>query len=172
VHALDDAEFRDFVASRSHALLRTAVLLAGDQQRGEDLVQTALEKTVRHWGSIRHGGAVESFVRRTMYREQVSLWRLRSTSEVPSDAVPEPRPGTGFADQVTDHVALVAALGRLGRRQRAVLVLRYFEDLTEQQVAEALGISVGTVKSQASRALAQLRATCPELAPTGGGESS
>ena len=171
MHALDDAEFRDFVAARGPALLRTAYLLTGDQQRAEDLVQTALERTIRHWHRIRARGATEAYVRRTMYREQVSSWRRLSSAELPVSSLPEPRGSTGHADPVEDRVVVQAALQRLGPRQRAVLVLRYFEDLSEHQVAEALGISVGTVKSQASRALAHLRATCPELAPRVGGES-
>jgi RNA polymerase sigma-70 factor (sigma-E family) len=164
MHALDDAEFRDFVAAREHALLRTAFLLTGDQQRAEDLLQTALERAVRHWSSIRSREAVEAYVRRTMYREQVSIWRRMSSRETPSDALPEPRSPDTFVDQVDDHVVLVEALHRLGRRQRTVLVLRYFEDLTEVQVADLLGVSVGTVKSQANRGLARLRSECEPLA--------
>ena len=94
-----DDEVRDFVAARGHALLRTAYLLTGDQQLAEDLVQGALEKVVAHWGSIRVAEAAESYVRRTMYRDQVSLWRRRRVAEVLSFTVPEPRrrrtPGTG-----------------------------------------------------------------------------
>ena len=166
MQALDDQVFRGFVAGRGHALLRTAYLLTGDQQLAEDLVQTALEKTVVHWSSIRAVEAVETYVRRTMYREQVSLWRRRRVNEFSAASVPEPRtggPAAGIedpADSVPEKMVLNAALMRLGRRQRTVVVLRYFEDLTEQQVAEQLGISVGTVKSQAHKALAHLRAAC------------
>jgi RNA polymerase sigma-70 factor (sigma-E family) len=172
MNALEDGEFRGFVAARGHALLRTAYLLTGDQQNAEDLVQTALEKAVRHWDSIRASAAVESYVRQTMYREQVSLWRRRRLHETTLATVPEPRgtPGESADDTLEVRLSMRDALMELGRRQRTVVVLRYFEDLTEQQVAEALGISVGTVKSQSHRALARLRTTCRDLAPmTGGG---
>jgi RNA polymerase sigma-70 factor (sigma-E family) len=166
--ALADEAFRGFVAARGNALLRTAYLLTGDQQLAEDLVQTTLEKAVRRWGSIREPAAAEAYVRRTMYREQVSLWRRRRVAELPTAIIPEPRLSGTTADQVEDRLVLRAALMRLGRRQRAVVVLRYFEDLTEQQVADTLGISVGTVKSTAHKALAHLRALCGDLVTTGG----
>ena len=174
--ALEDAEFRGFVAARGPALLRTAYLLTGDQQLAEDLVQTALEKAVRHWGSIRASAAAEAYVRQTMYREQISVWRRRRVTEMLGASIPEPRrapvtdPDTDLAgDAVEDRIVMRAALMQLGRRQRTVLVLRYFEDLTEQQVAGVLGISVGTVKSQAHKALAHLRDICGEPVPAPGG---
>lgn len=168
--ALEDDGFRGFVAARGHALLRTAYLLTGDQQLAEDLVQTALEKAVTHWSTIRVSAAAESYVRRTMYREQVSIWRRRRVTELPSATIPEPRPATAAGDGVEDRLVMRDALMRLGRRQRAVLVLRYFDDLTEQQVADVLGISVGTVKSQAHKALAHLRQTYADVMPAIGGE--
>ena len=171
--AVQDEVFRGFVAARGHALIRTAYLLTGDQQLAEDLVQTALERAVRHWSSIRDVGAAEQYVRRTMYRENISLWRRRRLVELPADVVPEPRrDGTAGqpADQSLDRIVLRNALMRLGPRQRTVLVLRYFEDLTEQQTAELLGISVGTVKSQSHKALAAMRSVCQDLAPVTGGE--
>lgn len=172
--ALEDEEFRGFVAARGHALLRTAYLLTGDQHLAEDLVQTALEKVAAHWRSIRAPEARETYVRRTMYREQVSFWRRRRVGELPSAAVPEPRgprsSGALAGDAVENRLVLRDALLRLGRGQRTILVLRYFEDLTERQVAEVLGISVGTVKSQAHKALAHLRQACVDLQPTAGGE--
>jgi RNA polymerase sigma-70 factor (sigma-E family) len=164
VTARDD-EVRDFVAARGHALLRTAYLLTGDQQLAEDLVQGALEKVVAHWGAIRVAEAAESYVRRTMYRDQVSLWRRRRVAEVLSFTVPEPRRAPESRDRVEDRVVLRQALMRLGHRQRTVVVLRYFEDLTEQQVADLLGISVGTVKSQTHKALGHLRQNCGDLSP-------
>ncbi len=171
--AVQDEVFRGFVAARGHALIRTAYLLTGDQQLAEDLVQTALEKAVRHWSSIRDVGAAEQYVRRTMYRENISLWRRRRLVELPADVVPEPRrDGTAWqaAEQTLDRIVLRNALMRLGPRQRTVLVLRYFEDLTEQQTADLLGISVGTVKSQSHKALAAMRSVCRDLAPVMGGE--
>jgi RNA polymerase sigma-70 factor (sigma-E family) len=169
LQGLDDDGFRDFVAARSHALLRTAYLLTGDQHLAEDLVQTALEKAATHWGSIRVAAAAEGYVRRTMYREQVSSWRRRRLTELPMSLIPEPRRPRGHDDTVEDRMVLRNALMTLGRRQRTVLVLRYFEDLTEQQVADALGISLGTVKSTAHKALSRLRELCgdPSLAIEG-----
>jgi RNA polymerase sigma-70 factor (sigma-E family) len=170
MNALEDEEFRGFVAARGTALVRTAYLLTGDQQLAEDLVQTALEKTVRHWSSIRAAAATEIYVRRVMYREQVSLWRRGQVKELPSDTVPEPRRAGSEGDDVENRLVMRDALMRLGRRQRTVLVLRFFEDQTEQQVADALGISVGTVKSTSHKALARLRASCGDLLPAVGGE--
>jgi RNA polymerase sigma-70 factor (sigma-E family) len=169
--ALQDEEFRGFVTARGPSLLRTAYLLTGDQQLAEDLVQTALERAVTHWTSIRFSGAVESYVRRTMYREQVSLWRRRRVAEMSVPEPPEPRRAGDDVTTVEDRLVMRDALMLLGRRQRTVLVMRYFEDLTEQQVADALGISLGTVKSQAHKALARLRELCGDLTPTprGGG---
>ena len=171
--AVQDEVFRDFVAARGHALIRTAYLLTGDQQLAEDLVQTALEKAVRHWSRIRDPGAAEAYVRRTICRENVSLWRRRRLTELPTPDLPEPRRAPAASDQTdrfADRMVLREALMQLGRRQRTVLVLRYFEDLTEQQVAELLGISVGTVKSQAHRALVAMRSVCQDLAPVSEGE--
>ena len=157
VRDMQDESFRAFVTSRQHALLRTAYLLTGDQGLAEDLVQSALEKTLRRWSAIRAPAAVEAYVRQAMYREQVSLWRRKRVIEVPSAEMPEPRQTLLPGDAVEDHLVLQNALRRIGGRQRTVLVLRYFEDLSEQQVADVLGLSVGTVKSQAHRGLARLR---------------
>ena len=169
MQALEDADFRSFVQAREHALLRTAYLLTGDLHAAEDLLQGALEKAIRRWQHIREPAALEGYVRQIMYRDQVSAWRLRPSREVLTELVPEPRsaPPTPY-DQVDDRASLRSALLKLGRRQRAVLVLRFYEDLTEQQVASALGISVGTVKSQTARALENLRrAGAPGAVPSG-----
>ena len=168
--ASEDETFRGLVTARWGALVRTAYLLTGDQQQAEDLVQTALEKTVRHWSSVRRSGAAEAYVRRTMYREHISGWRRLRLVELPTATMPEPRRSGDPGSPVEDRMVLRAALMQLGRRQRTVLVLRYFEDLSEQQVADALGISVGTVKSTAHRALAHLRDVFAELVPAHGGE--
>ena len=171
--AVQDEVFRAFVAARGHALIRTAYLLTGDQHLAEDLVQTALEKAVRHWAAIREVGAAEQYVRRTMYRENISVWRRRRLTELPVDVVPEPRDGTiagSPTGRAEDRMVLRDALMSLGPRQRTVLVLRYFEDLTERQTADLLGISVGTVKSQAHKALHAMRSACGDLAPVSGGE--
>jgi RNA polymerase sigma-70 factor (sigma-E family) len=151
-------DFEEFVAARQQALLRTAYLLTGHRQDAEDLVQTALIKAVPHWHRI--SGDPEAYVRRILVRENVSRWRGRRWREVVTDTPGEVALQEG---DVTDRIALQRALTELSPRQRAVVVLRYFEDRTESQTAELLGISVGTVKSHARDALARLRASVPDL---------
>ncbi|MFC3503585.1 SigE family RNA polymerase sigma factor [Micromonospora krabiensis] len=153
--------FHEFVVHRSPALSRTAYLLTGDHQLAEDLLQSALARTYRHWSRIRDGDP-EAYVRRTMYHQQVSWWRRRR----PVERL-EPRPTDRTADDHSDASALrlsvAAALRQLTPRQRAVVVLRFYEDLTEAQVAEALGCSVGTVKRHGHDAIRRLRDIAPEL---------
>ena len=147
------AGFEEFVGARRDALLRTAYLLTGDHHDAEDLVQSALIKVVPKWGRIKD--RPEPYVRRVLARESVNRWRERRWREVNAVAVPE-----GVHHDSTDridHIALLEELRTLSPRQRAVLVLRYFDDLTEAETAAALGISVGTVKSHARDALARLR---------------
>ena len=143
-------DFEEFVVARRDALLRTAYLLTGDHHDAEDLVQSALIKVVPKWTRIQ--GHPEPYVRQVLARESVNRWRARRWREVTTDAVPE-----SVHKDRTDRIALLEDLRRLSRRQRAVLVLRYFDDLTEAETATALGISVGTVKSHARDALARLR---------------
>ncbi|GAA3449802.1 SigE family RNA polymerase sigma factor [Dactylosporangium matsuzakiense] len=149
-------EFDSFVRSRSAALLRSAYLLTGDQHLAEDLVQSALARTHRARGRLRDRGNVEAYTRRTMYHLQVSWWRRHRAEAMPGE-LPEPRGGVDHADQSAVRMVLRAALLKLSAKQRAVLVLRYFEDCTETEAAHLLGVSVGTVKSQTSKALAKLR---------------
>ena len=152
----DRAEFHGYVAARSGALLRTAYLLTGSRADAEDLLQTALAKTYLAWPRITDRGALDGYVRRVMVNARTSRWRLRRVSETPPAELPE---GSG-ADPVAGadlHDALWRALATLPPRQRAAVVLRYYEDLTETETAAALGISVGTVKSTVSRALSSLR---------------
>ena len=144
--------FDEFVVARMPALLRTAYLLTGSHQDAEDLVQVALMKAVPHWRRI--ADHPEPYVRRILARESVSRWRGRRWREVHTDRVPE----TSVDGPNDDRLALQQALAGLAPRQRAVIVLRYYEDLTEAETARVLGISVGTVKSQARDALARLRA--------------
>jgi RNA polymerase sigma-70 factor (sigma-E family) len=156
-----EAEFGRFVAARSAGLFRAAYLLTGDRHEAEDLVQTTLERVAQRWRRIED--APDAYARRVLYHLQVERWRLRSfRRETPVAHVPEVerRDHSAGADL---RVSLVAALGRLTRRQRAVLVLRYFEDLSEAETARLLDISVGTVRSTASRTLARLRVLHPEL---------
>ena len=150
-------DFEEFVVARSGALLRSAYLLTGSHQDAEDLVQTALLKAVPRWGKVREH---EPYVRRILVHESVSRWRRRRWRETSSDLLPEQAAAGLDLDR---RIILRQALGRLAPRQRAVIVLRYFDDLTEAQAAEALGISVGTVKSQARDALARLRTLVPDL---------
>jgi RNA polymerase sigma-70 factor (sigma-E family) len=150
--------FTEWATSRQHALLRTAYLLSGDRGRAEDLVQEALVKVAVRWSRLA-SGSPEAYARRIIYRDNVSFWRRRH--DVLLAELPE---GTAPAPESEPRLMVVSALAQLAPRQRAVLVLRYFEDLTEAQTADVLGISVGTVKSQASNALARLRERCPELA--------
>jgi RNA polymerase sigma-70 factor (sigma-E family) len=158
--------FEDFVAVRGAALLRTAWFLTGDHQKAEDLVQTALAKAWLHWEGIdRDGtGSHMGYVRRVMVTTYAAWWRRRWNGEKPYAVLPDSlERGEDNADLRHD---VLAALARLPRGQRAVVVLRYFDDLTEAQTADVLDCSVGTVKSQTARALAVLRRS-PLLADEG-----
>lgn len=147
-------EYDAFVANRWPRLLRVAYLLTADWAAAEDLVQNALVKAWFAWRRI--GGDPEPYVRRIVVTTFLSSRRRRWTAEVPVEALPDV-PGTDPSTGHADRDLLWRALGRLPAKQRAVLVLRYFEDLTEEQIAATLGIRAGTVKSQASKALARLR---------------
>jgi RNA polymerase sigma-70 factor (sigma-E family) len=154
-------DFEAYVAARYAALLRTAYLLTGDHHDAEDLLQQALVKAVGAWGRIQ--GDPEPYVRTILVRQNVSRWRSRRWREVTTDAPPD----AAVTDQgAEERWALERALAALAPRQRAVIVLRYYEDLTETQTADALGISVGTVKSQTRDALRRLRESLPELTET------
>ncbi|NRQ30765.1 SigE family RNA polymerase sigma factor [Nonomuraea sp. NN258] len=158
-----DADFRQFVVDRSGALFRTAYLLTGDRHAAEDLVQSALAKTAAKWRGLRDPAAVEGYVRRVMYHEQVSWWRRRSrVAEVSTGRLPDPA-GDGHADAADLRMVMRAALARLTPRQRTMLVLRYFEDLSETEIARLLGIRVGSVRSQIYRSPERLKRTAPEL---------
>jgi RNA polymerase sigma-70 factor (sigma-E family) len=167
-------EFDSFVRARTPALLRSAYLLTGDQHLAEDLVQSALARTHQSWRRLHDAGNAEAYTRRTMYHLQVSWWRRGRVAESLTEDLPEPRPrggGSGAGGHATGSVTritLQAALLKLTSRQQAVLVLRFFEDRTEAEAAEMLGVSVGTVKSQTAKALARLRAVAPELHPLKG----
>ena len=163
----DEESFRAYVVARTPALSRTAYLLTGDAHRAEDLVQGALLEAARRWHRI-HGDP-HPYVRRVLVTQNVSAWRARGRRvreaawEEQYDA---PAP---FADPDL-RLTLAEALGRLTPRQRSVLVLRYYEDLTEREAAEVLGISAGSVKSIGRQALARLRVLAPELAELVGRE--
>ncbi|MBO4204541.1 SigE family RNA polymerase sigma factor [Micromonospora echinofusca] len=159
-------EFDSFVRTRTPALLRSAYLLTGDQHLAEDLVQSALARTHRSWRRLHHSGNAEAYTRKVMYHLQVSWWRRRRIAESMPGDLPEPSGGGSAPDhaqQTTLRLTLRAALQKLSARQRAVLVLRFYEDRSETEAAELLGVTVGTVKSQTSKALARLRTVAPEI---------
>jgi RNA polymerase sigma-70 factor (sigma-E family) len=144
------------VTSRSGSLLRMALLLTRNLADAEDLVQAALAKTYQAWDRIEDRNALDGYVRRAMVNTHISWWRRRRLEEYPTDEVPD--------QAVADHAGdielsdpLRRALDRLPSRMRAAVVLRYCEDMSEAEVAQALGISQGTVKSTVSRAVAKLR---------------
>ncbi|HEV7708437.1 MAG TPA: SigE family RNA polymerase sigma factor [Asanoa sp.] len=158
-----ESEFSEFVAARSHALFRTALALTGHRQQAEDLLQTVLIKGARHWPRIRTG-APEAYLRTALYRQQTSWWRsLRRHRELSTDVLPEAAAANDPTHTVDLHLALRQALGRLAPKHRAVLVLRYFEDRPDAEIALILGCTESTVRSQAARALARLRQLAPEL---------
>ncbi|ABW15150.1 SigE family RNA polymerase sigma factor [Frankia sp. Mgl5] len=147
--------FEDFVTASADRLMRTAFLLTGNRHAAEDLLQGALERTYQRWGRERII-APEAYVRRVLVNAASSRWRSRQFREEPLDAAAERAGADGMPDlAMRDQV--LRALRELPKRQRAVVVLRYFDDLPEAAVAEILGCSVGSVKTHASRALARLR---------------
>ncbi len=151
--------FDAFVATRSRALWRSAWLLTGDAQKAEDLLQTALVKVWRRWSKVAKDGSVEAYARRALVTTYTDWWRRKWTGEVPTESVPEQREALDAIELADTRHDVMAALAGLSRGQRAVVVLRYFEDLSEAQTADVLGCSIGTVKSQHSRAIAALRSS-------------
>jgi RNA polymerase sigma-70 factor (sigma-E family) len=160
-------DFREYVAVRGPGLLRSAVLLTGDRGHAEDLVQTALIRVHARWGRIRDREAVDAYVRRAMLTTYLNWWRRRWRGEVPTEVLPD-RAEAGGYERVETRLPLAQALTRLPPRMRAVVVLRYFDDLPDAEIAALLGCSAATVRSQAHRALAKLRedGALADLAPT------
>ncbi|MFC4907036.1 SigE family RNA polymerase sigma factor [Actinomadura gamaensis] len=154
----------EFVAARGPALLRSAFLLTGDRHLAEDLVQTALVKVAPRWRRVADDGDPEPYVRKILYHEHLNWWRRRGRHVYPSAAPPEPAGHPDIADGAVRSMLLGQALGKLTARQRAMIVLRFYEDRSESETAQLLGCSVGTVKSQTHRALARLRVLEPGLA--------
>jgi RNA polymerase sigma-70 factor (sigma-E family) len=158
----DRARLAEFVASRAPALMRVAYLLTGDRHAAEDLFQSALARTIPRWRDLRHTDP-EGYLRTVMYREQVSWWRrLRRYRETLLTGGDD-RAGPDLFGGTDVRLAMRAALRALPPTQRTVVVLRYYEDLTETQVAAALGCSVGTVRSRTHRAVARLRQLLPDI---------
>ncbi|MER6188180.1 SigE family RNA polymerase sigma factor [Streptomyces sp. NPDC001652] len=165
MNADEECHFREFVAARSRSLLHTAYLPTGDWEQGRDLLQTALAATARRRSKLRDREQPEIYVRRAPYHAQVDRFRLRSwRRETVTDTLPD-RPsaqGVDWADTVVQRQDIMAALRRLPKRQRAVVVLRYFEDRPDTEIAATLGVTQGTVRSQTHKALASLRTVLVE----------
>ena len=156
-------QFRSFVDARYPAMVRTATLLAGSRASGEDLLQEALLRSYLSWSRVRDVGAAEAYVRTTMVRLLIKDRRRRWSGEVPTE--PETMSAFGASgaaaagDVATTGVAVRAALRRLPADQRAAIVLRFYADLSEAQIATELGVAAGTVKSRISRGMAALRSS-------------
>ena len=151
-----DPAFHEYVTSRSGSLLRMAYLLTRNRADAEDLVQAALAKTYQAWDRIEDRGAVDGYVRRAMVNTHISWWRRRRVEEYPTDEIPD-QPVVDHAGDSEVQDALRRAIERLPQRMRAAVVLRYYEDMSEAEIANVLGVSLGTVKSTVSRAVAKLR---------------
>ncbi|MEU9483066.1 SigE family RNA polymerase sigma factor [Streptomyces decoyicus] len=157
--------FSSYVRARGPVLLRTARSLSANPNDAEDLLQTALAKTFVAWERIEDHRALDGYVRRALINTRTSQWRKRKVEEFAVDELPEPDPlpAPDPAELQGLRDAMWRAVMRLPARQRAMVVLRYYEDLSEAQTAEVMEVSIGTVKSAVSRALAKLRDD-PELA--------
>jgi RNA polymerase sigma-70 factor (sigma-E family) len=151
-----EAQFRDFVAARSATLLRVAYLVCGDAHLAEDLLQTTLAKTYLALRRLDGIDSLEAYSRRVLVNTATTWWRRRWRGEHPTLVLPE-QPVPDPSGRVDERDAIWQLLRTLPRRQRAVLVLRYYEDMSEADIAATLNLSLGTVKSHASRALAALR---------------
>ncbi|MFF3441326.1 SigE family RNA polymerase sigma factor [Streptosporangium sp. NPDC002721] len=159
----DRADFEHYVEQRSARLLRAAYLLCRDWGTAEDLLQTALAKAWFAWRRV--GDDPDPYVYRILVNTHATWWRRRWRGEVPSEVLPEAPDGDAM-DATATREAVRQALAGLPGRQRAVIVLRYFADLPDQRIAEILGCSVATVRSQASRALRKLRVDPAAVAAT------
>lgn len=153
-----EAQFCEYAAARQQRLLRTAYLLTSDLHAAEDLVQTALAKAYLSWGKLREPRAADAYVRRIMINEHTSWWRRAwRHNEHSTDVLPERAHRDQDPIQFAQRDAMWELVQTLPPRQRAAVVLRYYEDMSEAETAQVLGCSIGTVKSQTSRALATLR---------------
>lgn len=153
---LGEREFEGYVGARWRPLLRAAWLLTGDWPAAEDLVQSTLALAWASWPRVRAAASTDAYVHRVLTNEFLGQRRRRSSSELPSDPMPD-APTPDATVDIDRRLALTRALDELPPQQRAAVVLRYFEDLTLEQTAAALGCSLGTAKSQTSRALSKLR---------------
>lgn len=171
MRAESEAEFEAFVAATSDRLFRTAYAITRDHQLAEDAVQSALASAYSKWRRVSHADQPEAYVRRMVVNEVIGWRRRRSSTERPFAEPPE-RPGdTSPEDRIVETDAVWSALGQLAPRQRAVVVLRYYEHLSEAEIADVLGVRPGTVKSQCSAALGNLRRILEPAATTNGGSA-
>lgn len=164
MRAADDADFSTFVAASSRRLLRMAYLLTGEFAEAEDVLQVALERAYVRWPAIRRKDVPEAYVRKMIVTAAIDEGRRRRLRSAPLDETQLPGTPDPAVEGLAGRTALMRCVRELPPRQRAVLVLRYFDDLTEADTAKALGCTVGTVKSQHSRAMARLRALMPDEA--------
>lgn len=158
-------EFEEYVAARGQALLRLAHVLTGDLQLAEDLTQSALADAYRHWRRVVRADHPDAYVRRILVNQHLSWRRRRSSTESPRAELDDGRLAPDPAEVVAARDEGHQLLDGLARRARTVLVLRYYADLDDVAIAEAMGISASGVRATASRALATLRAQHPDLAP-------
>jgi RNA polymerase sigma-70 factor (sigma-E family) len=150
----DRMAFGEYVRSRSHALLRAAQSMTGNRADAEDLLQATLVKAYQSWDRVDDQAALDTYVRRVMANTHISGWRRRRVDEYPTDELPD---SVTAEDSTKDSDVVQRAIDRLPRQMRAAVMLRFYDDLTEPEVAAALGVSVGTVKSTVARAVAKLR---------------
>lgn len=153
---MNEAEFTEWAAGHQRQLLRSAYLLTGDPYRAQDLVQEALTKVAMRWERLRDQNPM-AYARTIVVRDNISWWRKRR------DVLIEPSDRAAHAQDPEVALVVQRALARLTTRQRAVVVLRHFDDLSEADTASLLGVSVGTVKSTNADAMARLRDGAPEL---------
>jgi RNA polymerase sigma-70 factor (sigma-E family) len=153
----DRVAFGEYVRSRSQALLRAAQAITGNRADAEDLLQATLVKAYQSWDRIDDPAALDAYVRRVMMNTHISGWRRRRLDEYPTDELPDAPTGEDATGESDLHDVVQRAIDRLPRQMRAAVMLRYYDDMTEPEVAAALGISVGTVKSTVARAVAKLR---------------
>lgn len=153
----DRDEFDSFVLGAWGRLFRTAYALTGNRHDAEDMLQSAFAKAYTNWRRIRRADSPEAYVHRIVTNETISAWRRRWRQVERSAEAPPDRSAPSHADAVNNRATMWTAIQSLPPRQRAVVVLRYYEDLSEKDIAAVLGISPGTVKSQASHALTALR---------------
>jgi RNA polymerase sigma-70 factor (sigma-E family) len=149
--------FHEFVRARQQSLMRTAYLLTGNPHLAEDLLQTVLTRVATHWAKLAKGGHPEAYARKALVNQTIS-WRRRRQAELPGEL---PEAGHSHDEATVRRLALQQALAQLTPKQRAVIVLRFYEDRTEHETARLMGVSIGTVKSQTHYALAKLRALAP-----------